>query len=290
MTQDTDRQTNDDDLFEVSGDLESILQRILLEADTPEETRELLDELIDVAVEFEEMLETVDLTDLVAAIDWESVPDAVELEDLPEAIDEGNPQEAVKLRQLLAIADMGEVWENVDGREFWRQYRELDDELDDLSDEDDDDEFFDDLFDDDGEDDGFFDDDGEDDDGILDDDDDDGGVQVGGVGTTDDDMEPESIENAIQSQIADAVGEFRESLLEARGELAERLEANRAESERRSHTSDSRNPTAVSTMPVQSPRRGGGAFSTVPEETKYSTAPNRKRIYGSRFEEGDSDG
>jgi hypothetical protein len=48
----------------------------------------------------------------------------------------------------------------------------------------------------------------------------------------------------------------------------------------------------MSTLPKdRSPSGRGTRHSTVPEETKHSTAPNRKRIYGTRFDRarGDDD-
>ena len=54
---------------------------------------------------------------------------------------------------------------------------------------------------------------------------------------------------------------------------------------------DSRNPTAISTLPGSRGDLGRSTrHSTVPTETKYSTTPNYDRIYGDRFdgvEDGD---
>lgn len=220
----------------------------------------LLDDLEDIADEAEDMLSTVDLIGLVDVIDWENLPDAVELEDLPDAIEDDDLSEVVSLRKLIEVTDLPKLWENVDTRALWREKREFDEEMADLT----------------GETDGG-------DDGL-------GDVSVPNVESHD--IDPESIENAIQSQISDAVGEFREMLLDAHVRLDELRQWNkeRFPDRRRNH---SRNPTAVSTLPRGSlPIGSGTRYSTVPQETRYSTAPNRKRIYGIRFDaaRGDSDG
>ncbi|MBV0926054.1 hypothetical protein KTS45_17760 [Halomicroarcula limicola] len=267
------------------------------EHESAEEAAERLDDIHDVADEVEDMLGTVDLTDLLSEIEWGNLPEAIELEDVPEAIEDRNPAAAVKLRKLLSVADMSEVWDNVNAREFWRQSRELDDELDDFSDE---------------EDEGLLSGDEDDaDDGLLDDpsfdspfgdeeaadasDPADASAESGlggleGLGTDEEGLHRESMENAIQSRISDSVGEFRQSILAARQKLKKLHAENRRRNERRNSSStDSRNPTAVSTMSPGGARQGTAKFSTVPEETRYSTAPNRRRIYGSRFEEAEDD-
>ncbi|MFC6726628.1 hypothetical protein ACFQE1_20110, partial [Halobium palmae] len=91
---------------------------------------------------------------------------------------------------------------------------------------------------------------------------------------------------AIQMQVSDSVEAFREGILDAHERLKEVVEKNR-ERTRNVEQPDSRNPTAVSTLPKSGSRtefRGGTRFSTVPSETRHSSAPNHARIYGSRFD------
>ncbi|WP_423999115.1 hypothetical protein ACOZ4I_10125 [Haloarcula salina] len=281
MTQNAHGQTADALLSRID-DLLSSAERAAAGHDSVEGAIDSLDDAHDVADSVEDLLDTVDLTDLLGEIEWESLPEAIELEKVPDAIEDRNPTAAVKLRKLLSVTDMSEVWDTVDARAFWRQSRDLDDELDDFDEESDD---------------GFFEGvslDGpfSDDDGSGDETADEASATDGleGLGPNDDGFDPESLENAIQSQISDSVGAFRERILEARERLKQLREANIEQSEQRhSKTSNSRNPTAVSTISSHRPRSGRAAFSTVPEETRYSTAPNRRRIYGSRFDEEDSD-
>lgn len=212
----------------------------------------LLDDLEDVADEAEDLLSTVDLTRIAATVDWSDLPEALELEDVPEAISEGDVGEAVTLRELVALSDLPALWDDVDVREAWREKRELSEEVDDLA-------------------------------GDGRGDDDAGGMDASMPSAGGHDFDPASIENAVQSEVSESVGEFREKLLDAHDRLAEVRERNqeRFPDRRRDR---SRNPTAVSTAGMGARTSGGGArHSTVPEETRYSTAPNRERIYGTRF-------
>lgn len=213
----------------------------------------LLDDLEDVADEAEDILSSADLTQLASAIDWSDLPETIELEDLPDAVRDRDLSEVLVLRKLLELSELHKLWEGMDTRELWREKREFDDEMDDIT-EDHDDEATDSMR--------------------------DASMPAGDVH----EIDPETIENAIQSELSESVGEFREKLLEARErlrDLRERTE-DRFPERRRNR---SRNPTAVTTMPQRAVTAGGVAnHSTVPAETRHSTAPNRPRIYGSRFE------
>jgi hypothetical protein len=231
----------------------------------------LLDELEDIVDELEDVLSTVELDELIAAVDWSDLPDAVELGDIPEAVDEGDATEAISLRKLLAAIDLTEVWDSMDERAMWRQKRELDDEVDDLTG--------------DGDDDGSLlernEDDGDENDDLVD-------VSMPGTssggGAGGHDFDPRSVENAIQMQVSESVGEFREKLLAAHRRFAKIREQNEERFPDRGRNG-SRNPTAVSTVPPSGPaERSATTHSTVPEETRHSSAPNRRRIYGPRFD------
>lgn len=261
---------------EVTGDavealverVEAALERLGDEETDSAEAVEQLDELVDVADEAEDLLSTVDVEELVELVEWENLPEAVDVDDVPEAIDQRDPTEAIALRKLVSLSDLPELWDSVDSRELWREKRQLEEEIDDVTGEDGDDSSIVDVGDGSG----------------LDVDADAGDVTMPDVGSGE--VDPESVEKAVQSKVSRAVGEFRGKLIEAHDRLEEMREENQRRFDERRTQSSSRNPTAgVSTMPS---RRGGGAVtvkhSTVPRETKYSTAPNRKRIYGDRFE------
>lgn len=240
------------------------------EEEDRETVLELLDELEDIVDEMEDVLSNVDLTDLVGAVDWSDLPEAVDWSELPEAIEERDAPKAIKIRKLLEVVDLTEVWDSMSEREMWRQKRELEDEVDDLTGD-------------------------GDDSGLLDRNEDDGGededlVDVsmpgtgsgGGAGAHD--FDPRSVENAIQMQVSESVGEFREKLLAAHRRFAKIREQNEERFPDRGRNR-SRNPTAVSTVPPSGPaERSATTHSTVPEETRHSSAPNRRRIYGPRFD------
>jgi hypothetical protein len=232
-----------------------------IEQDDVETALERLEELLVLADEGEDILSRVDLAELAETIDWSNLPEAVDLSEVPEAVRTGDVSEAVALRELLSLSDLPDLWDSVDVREVWREYREFDDAADDLGDESD------------SEDDSLH---GRSDVAEFD--------RSRGLA----EFDPETVENAVQYGVNEAVEEFRESLFAARERLASLKEANRRRTS--SYRSGSRNPTdGYSTMPPKGSPGGSTRHSTVPEETRYSGAPNRRRIYGSRFEEAVGD-
>lgn len=260
---------------------------------TSEDVAELLADLLEVADEFEDVLSTIDLARLAKVVRWENLPDAVDPEALDEAIETRDVAKVLDVRELIDLSDLPEIWASADAREAWRQKRELEDEIDDVT------ESLEEVTDGGGE---------ESPEG-------EGagptGAEAGAVGPTGgggeeppDDREgdspfsvdPETVENRVQMEVSDAIGEFREGLLAAHERFREIQQENRERFDRRRRnwegTHRSRNPTAVSTLPDW-PVGGDDAtlHSTVPEETKYSSAPNRRRIYGPRWEtaRGDDD-
>lgn len=257
-------------MSDTEADVEELLERAAaytreveeaIEHDDVETALERLEELLVLADEAEDVVSRVDLTELAATVDWSNLPEAVD----PEAVGSGDVTEAVALRELLSLSDLPDLWDSVDVREAWREYREFDDALDDVGEESTDE-----------------------------------GIASGGDPSTGRDgadvdatgglaeVDPETVENAVQSGISDAVGEFRESLLAAHERLASLREANRERID--SFRSESRNPTAgVSTIPPKGAIGDTTRHSTVPEETRHSGAPNRRRIYGTRFEEAVGD-
>lgn len=120
---------------------------------------------------------------------------------------------------------------------------------------------------------------------------DDGGLVGGDDGIGLDQYDQQAVQMGIQSKAMEAVDEFRAGMLEAHEKLKKVYEKNQERTSNRSKGTSSRNPTAVRT--IQNDRGDIGHathHSTIPRETRYSTAPNRKRIYGSRFDQetGDS--
>jgi len=252
MTESIDAVDVDERIDELYDRAREIVETILTDADEDDASPvvALLDDLEDVADEAEDILDAVDLTELAAAIEWSEISEAFDLEDVADAVRDDS--EAVTARKLLSLVNLTTLWENVDARALWREKRELEDEVDDLTDDRDEEA--------------------------------DHAPDISAPGGDAHDFDPESVEKAVQSQLSDATGTFREKLLatherlgEIRRENAERFPDRRDER--------SRNPTAVSTLPgADSRSRGVIRHSTVPEETRYSRAPNRRRIYGPRFE------
>lgn len=224
--------------------------------DTGNQILSYLDDLEDIIDEAEDLLKHVDLSDLADAVEWEDIPEAFDQDDLSAAIQDD--EDAVTLGKLLKILDLSKLWSSMNAREAWREKREFEDELDDVTD----DEV------------------SGDEDGSMD-------VSMPNAGI--EDFDPESVENAIQSQMMDSVDEFREALIKAHVRLREFRENNKDRFPDHRRT-NSRNPTAASTMPGRQEALGRGTrYSTVPRETKYSTAPNRRRIYGNRFERAEDE-
>jgi hypothetical protein len=246
-----------------------------LAGDDPDtDFEELIADIQTVAEEAIELLETMDLSELPAAIDEEELDELVVEENLPEAVANGDPDEAIRLRKLLAVVDLAELWGSVDVRDAWRNKRELEDAVDDVTDETDD---------------------ASDDDGFVSEmtgDEDDVDFDAGEtLETGDDDMNvpDQAYETAIQSQLSDSVEQFRRGLVEVHHQLARMREENQRRTESAEQPS-SRNPTATSTLASTGTRSSVDVkYSTVPRETKYSSAPNRARVYGSRFDEYEGD-
>ena len=240
----------------------------LIDEESSSETAEYVRDLLEIVDEVEDVLETIDLSELPDAVDFAELPELLEADELPEAISEGDLDEAVDLKKLATVVDLSELWGATDVRELWREQQELEDEVDDVTEDDDEDSLTSKL--------GLT-----DEGGTFDD------VEAGEMGFDGlDDFDPEVIETAIQNKLLEGADEFREALLDAR----ERVKESQDElSERMPETdrdTNSRNPTAVSTIPTRDRADIGfpPQFSTVPQETRYSSAPNRERLYGDRLD------
>ncbi|MDS0293278.1 hypothetical protein [Halogeometricum luteum] len=242
------------------------------------EVAEILRDLQVVVDEADELLDAIDLTDLPDAVDAEDADEVIHEENLSEAITNADPEEAIRLRKLLAVIDIGELWDSVDVRDVWRNKREFEEALEELDETDEDDTlpFVDDLTD----------ESADEDDELIDVDAGDAKDAITGDDEKDDvELPDEAYQTAIQSKLSDSVDEFRDGLVRTHDRIERLREENRERVERTGQP-DSRNPTAYSTLAAS---RGVAdadtKYSTVPAESKYSNAPNRKRVYGSRFDQ-----
>jgi hypothetical protein len=279
LSNDTDDTTTA--LLERADTVVTSIIRLLSDEATPEEITDEIENLQEIATEAEELLATVDLTNLPDTIDMEELPKAIEADDIPEAVAEGDLQKAVQYSELLAVVEFGELLDAVDVQEFHQHREELAAAVDDVTgDSESSDTWI------------VFDTLKEiieilrpGDDGLVD--------SIEGEDALDVALDGEAKQAVIQSQLHEAIGEFRESVLEARTRLEElHEEANEQIEETTGGLGQpsSRNPTAFSTLTTAwKPTGSTGQYSTVPESTRYSTAPSHRRLYGSRFETVEED-
>lgn len=239
--------------------------------------------LVGVVRETEELLEAIDLSELPEAVDGDDLLAAIEVGDVPEVLadDEQGATDLVNFTQLFRAINLLNAWDATELTDVWQEKRELQDAVDDLED---------------GEDAGMVEDAvsdvaGGDDEGDLigGDADDliemDAGDAKQALGDIDVASDPEAYQVAIQEQAMKGIDAFRSALLETHEKFERLYETNREKMRRQDTSTNSRNPTAASTIPTDRRDLGGGArYSTVPRDVKLSTAPSRKRIYGRRFE------
>ena len=265
--------TGDADLAALLGraeaDIESLLG-VLSGEESYEEVKDDIGDLVDVIEETEELLGTIEVSELPDAVDLSELPSAIEGEDVPEAIANADPERAVDLTRLASLVEFSELWDAVDVRAFMQNKDELENATDDVTD-----------------------DEGGDDSGLFGSDDDSGSDDSIGETLLE---QGEAKQAAIQSQLGDAVEEFRESALDARDQLKEARDTAQEKVEEKTGGGtgqpSSRSPTAYSTM-VSGWKSGGWSsanFSTVPQSTRHSSAPGHFRIYGRRFDERDGNG
>ncbi|QLG48082.1 hypothetical protein [Natrinema halophilum] len=256
-----------------------------LDDDTIETVVGDVDNLVRVTEEILELLEAMDLSDLPDAIDGDELLDAIDIGEIPDVLaneDEG-VTELVDFTELFEAIDLLNAWNATDLTEVWQEKNELDDALTDLEDGDVAgmvEDAVSDVTDDGG--DGLL---GDDEDGVLDTGMDAATATKETLGDIDVAEDPEAYQIAIQQQAMRGIDAFRTALLETHETFERLYEFNREKMRRQDKSTNSRNPTASSTMPMDRLDLGGGArYSTVPQEVKLSTAPTRKRIYGRRFE------
>ncbi|QFU84023.1 hypothetical protein [Natronorubrum aibiense] len=244
-----------------------------------------VDTLAQVAIEVGELLEAMDLRELPAAVDGDELLDAIELGEIPDVLanEDDGVSELVDVTELVDAINLLNAWQATDLTDIWQEKRELDDAIDDLEDGDDAgvvEDAVSDVADDDG---GQL--LGDDDDDLIETDMDSMTAAKEALGDIDVEDDPEAYQVAIQQQAMKGIDAFRWALLETHEKFERLYEQNREKMRRQDTSTNSRNPTAASTIPTDRRDLGSGArYSTVPQEVKLSTAPSRKRIYGRRFE------
>lgn len=257
----TAEQSTLDRLDELIPKIADALERLktqIVENSDDEDVIEIAEELWDVLDETEDVLDTIDLEEVSDVINVEELPDAIEAGDVPEAIAEGEAREAIDLSELKEAIELRELWGAADISELREEQKELEDEIDDVTD--------------DGE---------EDEDGFLDT----GGV-IGTGGGAHMQFDAEDRQEKIQNLIETAVETFRTVLLETHDKLRVLYELN----QEKLGDSDSLNPTAVSTMPDGPvPDSASTRRSTVPSQVRHARADNPRRIYGRRFDNANTE-
>lgn len=220
-----------------NGDLKSLLQEIST--------------LLRVVDKAEDLLETIDLSELPEAIDGEELLTAIDAGEIPAALKDGDSDKVVKLRQLVHAVKLVQLWNIVDIHKFCQEKNELDEVVGELTD---------------GEDDGII---GETLDATVD--------AVSGQGEESISDEVDAIESEIEAGAKEAFGsaedalkdgnlheyqiiiqqqtmagieEFRDALIDTHGVFEQVYDENRKRLRRTDKSTHSRNPTAVSTMPL----------------------------------------
>lgn len=245
------------------------------------DTLEVLAELADTV---ETALESIDLSELPESVDANKVIEAIQLGEIPAALEGDDAAEVVKLRGLLDAIDIVKLWHAADVATLWETARNVEDTLEDESDE----SMIDDAVDSMTGEDGIIGDgemiDGNVSETIADEFD---GPEIGGEGESFaiDDDQIQMYQEIIQQKALDGIEEFREALVLTHGKFAKIYEFNREHFGQTDKETHSRNPTAVSTIPLRPSTVGStDRYSTVPQQVKHSTAPGFRRIYGDRFE------
>jgi hypothetical protein len=274
-------------LEETVGESEAIDD---LDDDTLETVVGDVDTLVQVAEEVGELLEAMDLSDLPEAVDGDELLDAIELGEIPDVLanEDDGVSELVDFTELFDAIDLLNAWNAADLTDLWENKRELDDAMDELEDGDDAgmvEDAVSDVANADEDGDGLLGDEDENEDGVLDTGMDVGSAAKEALGDIDVAEDPEAYQAAIQQQAMEGIDAFRTALLETHETFEKLYEFNREKMRRQDTSTNSRNPTAASTISTDRLDLGSGTrYSTVPQEVKLSTAPTRKRIYGRRFE------
>lgn len=243
---------------------------------------EALSELVEEAVD---LLEAIEFSELPEAIDRETAFEAIETGEIPEAITEGESEDVVRIGRLARAINLTELWDAIDVYDFLESARKLDDELEEVEEESKEGSLLDETAEamlENGEE-GWTDDFGD----VGDEFGDELAEKVGSMDLSEGMSvdETRAYQSMIQQAAMEGIDEFREALIATHGEFQKLYEFNREKMRRTDRETNSRNPTAASTMPLE---RGDlpsvARTTTVPQKIRHSTGPTRKRIYGRRFE------
>lgn len=250
------------DLLVELGKRIAALKTSIVEGDDEPEILDTADDLWDVLDETEDLLETIDFEEVPDVIDFEDLPETVDVENVPEGVLDED-EEAIELETVREAINLRELWDAADLTELREEKQDLEDAVDDVT---------------------------ENGDGAGDDE----LIEVGDVVGTGQganvEFDAEDRQAAIQDTIENAVEKFRSLLLETHDKLRVLYEANQQKLGQPGRQPDSRNPTAASTLPPGPiPDSASTRASTVPSEVRYSNVDNPRRIYGRRFEEGETD-
>lgn len=230
--------------------------RAVKQAVTDEDDETLLDEATDlweILDEFEDVLDTMDLSEVIEAIEFNDLPEAIDVEDVAEGMTDPD-ESAIDLTHLKEAVNLRELWNAMDLTEFVGEAAELDDAVDDVTDGDD----------------GFF-------ENVVD------GPRL--------ESDPSARQAYIQEMIAEAAEEFREVILASHGQFRRLYRENQERFGDPGRQPDSLNPTAYSTLPPGPlPDSVSTRTSTVPSRVRHSSADYQpERIYGRRFVQATSD-
>lgn len=209
-------------------------------------------ELWDVLDEFEDVLDTVDLSEAATAVDVDDLPDAIDIDDLPSGLVDAE-ESAVDLTHLGDALDLRDLWESVDLTDFGGELTELEDAIDAAT----------------GDGDTF--------ENVIE------GPRI--------ESDPATRQAYMAEMIAEAAEEFREVLLASHEQFRELYQENQERFGKPGRQPDSLNPTAVSTLPPGPvPDSASTRASTVPGRVRHSRADYQpERIYGQRFVRATSD-
>ena len=250
--------------------------------------------------EAEAVLESIDFSELPDAIDEDEVLEAIDTGEIPNVLEESEDPDVVDLRKLIAAINVRKFLEAADVGDLWEAKRGVEAAADELTG--------------DGE---------EGETGVVEraasavagdeegDGEDEGVVEraasaVAGDGELLDadvgqmvessareamgDFDPGdgdlgAYEAIIQQQAIEGVDAFRDALLRTHGALEAVVEENRERTRNIDRSTNSRNPTAVSTIVTsRADLASTPNYSTMPRSVRHSNGPTRKQIYGARFE------
>ncbi|MFP8954392.1 hypothetical protein ACLI4Z_15705 [Natrialbaceae archaeon A-arb3/5] len=273
-----------DSVEEHLGGVESIEE---LDDDVLESVLGDVETLTNVAAETEELIETIDFGDLPEAVDGDELLTAIEAGEIPAVLsdEDAGVGDLVDFSQLFRAIDLLNAWDATDLGDLWEEKRELEGAVDALADDSEDASMVEEAA-------ATVADEGE---ALI-------GGEGGMVGGEDDLLDdadltetlgdidvmedPEAYQIAIQQQAMTGIDAFRTALLETHEKFERLYEFNREKMRRQDTSTNSRNPTATSTMPTERAAVGSGVkHTTVPQDVRLSTAPSRRRIYGHRFKQ-----